>query len=509
MSLEPYKGVEIRSNILGIPVFISENVVAKVLRRDTSSQYEGIDIPNARTGPWKPIVNETIFGNEKGGVYADLSTKKKMMLKIQNENLLPKGGGSDRPSLAHKVFLHHFINKTRVNVPKYIFRYIMKELKESQDNGRVWVPYGRLISEILHKGGILRAISDVQIYNDSHLGTVRGKVISGRTLRNMLLIPKDSFVELPTDLKESDAVSNLMENFPPICKKEPLDVQMFYIKEHYALTGKKIRLEDVPENMYGGALPLAKGRKSKRKGISEEEYLAAEEQPAKKAKSEKASKKLKRATSEVPSISKEVQDLDIDVVLKKKTMSGKVATSTQGASELPPVPKRKRKPAVRKIKESPYVIEEVEGVDVSTDLVIRELNKKKAEDAAAEALQKALELSQQIEVPASSMVRKDATVIAKEAIEATEDLQQQVTLEAENLMMAVNGTEDVQEGFALGPEVVVNVESDSTSSTSSSSTDYDDVPLGQRYPKLTKSQSTSTKIHKSSLRQYLLSIWYL
>jgi hypothetical protein len=197
-----------------------------------------------------PIVNETLYGKNKGGVYADLRIEKKMRLKIQNENLLPKGRGSDQPSLAHRVFLHQFINKTRVNVPKYIFRHMIKELKESQDNGRSWVPYGRLISEILHQGGILRAIREVQIYNDTHLVTVTGKVINGRTLRNMSLIPKDGFKELPTNIKESDAISNLMEDFPPIYKKEPLDVQMYYVQEHYALTGKKIRLEEVPEIMY-------------------------------------------------------------------------------------------------------------------------------------------------------------------------------------------------------------------------------------------------------------------
>jgi hypothetical protein len=60
MGLEPYKGLEIRSNVLGIPIFIYENVVARVLRKDTSGQYEGMDIPNARTSSWKPIVNETI-----------------------------------------------------------------------------------------------------------------------------------------------------------------------------------------------------------------------------------------------------------------------------------------------------------------------------------------------------------------------------------------------------------------------------------------------------------------
>jgi hypothetical protein len=46
---------------------------------------------------------------------------------------------------------------------------------------------------------------------------------------------------------------------------------MYYIQKHFALTGKKIRLEDVPETMYGGALLVANGRKSKRKAITKEE----------------------------------------------------------------------------------------------------------------------------------------------------------------------------------------------------------------------------------------------
>jgi hypothetical protein len=200
---------------------------------------------------------------------------------------------------------------------------------------------------------------------------------------------------------------------------------MYYIQEHYALTGKKIILEDVPENMYGETLPVAKGRKSKRKAMSKEEYLEVE-QPAKEAKKGKAaSDKLNIGGTGLPSIEEEVEDLDTNVVLNRKTRSGKVvASSIEIAPDQPPVPKKKRKPALRKIKESPYVVEEVEGVEASTDLVIREINKKKAEVAAAEALQKALELAKQIEVPASSFVREDAALVAKEAIQGTEDLQQ-------------------------------------------------------------------------------------
>jgi len=278
MGLEPFRCVEIRSSIMRIPVFISEKNIAFVLRRDTSGKYAGSEISNPKTSPWKEIVNKSMFNNEKKGTYADLSMEKKMLLKIQNENLLPKSGGSDQPSLEHRVFLHFFISKDKVNVPKYIFKHIIKKLRESQENKMCWVPYGGLISEILHQGGILKALSKVNIFTDAQLGTVTCKVISGKTLRNMSLIPKDGFKELNTDMKESDAVSNLMEGFPPICKQEPLEVQMHYIKEHFALTGEMIRLEDVRETMYGGALPLATGRKSKRKAITKDEYLEAEQQ---------------------------------------------------------------------------------------------------------------------------------------------------------------------------------------------------------------------------------------
>jgi hypothetical protein len=111
----------------------------------------------------------TLFGIKKKCKYANLDVGKKMLLKIENENLLPKGGGSDQPSLGHKVFLHYFITKKRVNVPKYIFKYMIKQIKESQTKNRYWVPYERLISKIFHQGGILNALSKVQFYSDAQL----------------------------------------------------------------------------------------------------------------------------------------------------------------------------------------------------------------------------------------------------------------------------------------------------------------------------------------------------
>jgi len=150
MGLEPFKSTEIRSSVMGVPAVISEEIIAYVLGVEALGQYSGIEIPNPKNTTWNDVVNKTLFKSTKAGKYADLDMEKKMLLKIQYENLLPKGGGSDQPSLAHKVFIHHIINGEKVNMPKYIFKHMIKVLRESQRKDKVWVPYGRLISEIFH-----------------------------------------------------------------------------------------------------------------------------------------------------------------------------------------------------------------------------------------------------------------------------------------------------------------------------------------------------------------------
>ncbi|RHN74111.1 hypothetical protein MtrunA17_Chr2g0306491 [Medicago truncatula] len=107
MGLLSFTGTEIRSNVMGIPVTINEHIIAQAMGRDTSGKYFGEEIPNPRTSPWKEIVNNTIYGSKDVKPYSTLSIEKKLLLKIQNENIFPKGGGSDQPSLGHKVFLHH------------------------------------------------------------------------------------------------------------------------------------------------------------------------------------------------------------------------------------------------------------------------------------------------------------------------------------------------------------------------------------------------------------------
>jgi len=231
---------------------------------------------------------------------------------------------------------------------KYIFKHMIKTLRESQLSNRTWIPYGRLISEILHQGGILRALSDTKVFTDKHFGTVTGKFINGSTMRHMKLIKKEDYKKLNTNLKESTTISNLMEGFPPICKQDPLDVQLYYIHDHFQATGETIQLEDIPEQMYRGALPVAKDKKSKKRALTEAEYLEeVSEEPTKKSKKAKVTEATGSALS---TIQEEVQDLEPIKVLNKRTRSGKEVVLSPPQPTQPSILIRKRKPVVRKLK---------------------------------------------------------------------------------------------------------------------------------------------------------------
>jgi len=313
MGLEPFTCTDIRSSIMGIPVFISERVISWLIRRAFEGRFLS-GLVNNKTSPWNEVVNRTMFNSTKKGKYCDLSMEHKLLLKIQNENLLPKGGGGDQPSLDDRVFMHFFMTSEKANVPKYISRHMIKTLRERKTIKRSWIPYGRLISEILHQGGILSALSETKIFTNKQLDTVTGKIINGSTLRHMKLIRKEDYKKLEIDLKESNPISNLMEDFPPICMQDPLDVRVNFILKHYETTGETIRMEDVPETMYGGALPVASRKKRK---LTKEEYLSeaeddkeASEPQKKKTKKAKVAPQVEATGSDVPSIQEEVQDLD-------------------------------------------------------------------------------------------------------------------------------------------------------------------------------------------------------
>jgi len=83
------------------------------------------------------------------------------------------------------------------------------------------------------------------------------------------------------------------------------------------------------------------------------------------------------------------------------------------------------------LRESQYILQEEEDMEAS-GLVTRELRNKKAANVAA--LQKAMKIAREIEIPASSILREDADVSAQKVVEAAEQVQEMASADDGNLL---------------------------------------------------------------------------
>jgi len=72
-------------------------------------------------------------------------------------------------------------------------------------------------------------------------------------------------------------------------------------KIHYEKTGQTIKLSDIHDTMYGGALPIARNRKSKKRPTSEAEYVDEALEPLPKKAKEKAPVQVNVVGPVVPS----------------------------------------------------------------------------------------------------------------------------------------------------------------------------------------------------------------
>ena len=141
-------------------------------------------------------------------------------------------------------------------------------------------------------------------------------------------------------------------------------------------------------------------------------------------------------------------------------------------------------------------MEEEEEVEAATELVSREVRRKKIVDAAA--LEKALEIAKEIEVPAEVLLKESTLEAAQKVIELSRNLQQLVVTDA-----SLNDAGESQKKKATYSEdAALEASRGSTTSASLStfvttSSDMDDIPLDRVYANLQKSisPSSSTK-HK-------------
>jgi len=277
MGLEPFKKLEIRSAVMGIPITITEEVIARACRMAPEGRFQW---NVSRKNPLLESYTNLLLKGDPTTKLVDMDDNHRMLQKFITDCFFQKGGGSDQPSLDHKLVLYFLASYQKINLPRYLMHHLCWAIKEGIKGKRKQVPCGRRLSEIFSQGKLLEILRKSKLATDRILGTVTWKIINGKTLQNMKIIRKFSPNE--KDLKESTVQSELMMDFPPISKEDNPEVLVEYIAAHAKETSETIQNEDIPDTSNGAPLRI-KGKRTKVDTESEAPVAKAKKQKVAKA----------------------------------------------------------------------------------------------------------------------------------------------------------------------------------------------------------------------------------
>jgi len=224
MGLGPFNGLEVRSAVMGIPIAITEEVIARACRVAPEGRF--MWNVGKKDALFDSYTNLLLKGNPATKL-VDMDDKNRMLLKFVNDCFFQKGGDSDPPNLDHKLVLYFLAAYQAINLPRYLMHHLCWAIKEGIKGKRKQVPCARLLSEIFFQGGLLKTLDKFNLISDRILGIVIGKMINDKTLQHMKIIKKVSSNE--KDLKESSVPSRPMRDFPSIIKEDNPEVLTGYL----------------------------------------------------------------------------------------------------------------------------------------------------------------------------------------------------------------------------------------------------------------------------------------
>jgi len=178
MGLESFRQTEIRSAVMGIPITIIEEVIAKTCRVTVTGRF----IWNANINhPLLDSYKEVVLKGNSSTKLVDIDGHHRMLLKFMIECFFQKGGGFDQPSVDHKLVLYFLAAFDKINLPKYLMHHLCWAVKEGIRGMRKQIPCGRLLYEIFTQGKLLETLRRNNLASDKTLRTRIGKMINGKT----------------------------------------------------------------------------------------------------------------------------------------------------------------------------------------------------------------------------------------------------------------------------------------------------------------------------------------
>ncbi|KAK2402821.1 hypothetical protein QL285_052309 [Trifolium repens] len=344
LGLRPFRGKEIRSNIMGINVLITQEHIAKILGLD--NEGENVDeygekskhIESIKKDLFLPGCTNNDFGKAKF-----MKQNFSFAFKVFLASIITREGGYDTISLPHHHFIWFLYKKVKINLAKLLFDHLCFTISKSRTKSPSMIHHPRLISEIIRQTKLIHIISTkekLRVFNTAKY--------DASVLVNMHLKTKEELKTTKSPLEQVYEKYFWCDGFPTISEFDNDDV----IKNFLEL----VRLDSgvsVPRSMVVGVpnWDIFKGPKqvtrSKRKPQPIEQDIVEEEQSEEKNDGAEVGGAERIVTKEKEEVSKEqVAKIAQRKVVQKERRTKKRQDRPENAEEEQPVRATKRKKTV-------------------------------------------------------------------------------------------------------------------------------------------------------------------
>ncbi|KAK2361357.1 hypothetical protein QL285_086517 [Trifolium repens] len=212
----PFKGKEIRSNLLGINVLITQEHLAKVLGLD--NEGENFNLYKVKS-KYADSIREDLYPT--GTRDAELGKTKFMKkefnfaFKVFLASIITREGGKDSISWPHRHFIWFMHRRVKINLAGLLFEHLCWAINESHHKATATIHHPRLISEIIRQTKlieILRTKEKLRVFCTAKFDAT--------ILVNMQLVKKEDLKKPEHPLKKVREKYFWCDGFPTISEHD-------------------------------------------------------------------------------------------------------------------------------------------------------------------------------------------------------------------------------------------------------------------------------------------------
>ncbi|KAK2368989.1 hypothetical protein QL285_082147 [Trifolium repens] len=160
LGLRPFRGKEIRSNIMGINVLITQEHIAKILGLD--NEGENVDEYGEKSKHIESIKKDLFLPGCANNDFGKAKFMKQIFsfaFKVFLASIITREGGYDTISLPHRHFIWFLYKKVKINLAKLLFDHLCFTISKSRSKSPSMIHHPRLISEIIRQTKLTQIIS--------------------------------------------------------------------------------------------------------------------------------------------------------------------------------------------------------------------------------------------------------------------------------------------------------------------------------------------------------------